>query len=743
MAQLSPTKHVGHRSSFSLSLVSRKSPKRQSIIESPDSLPTCAERGHYPVFNPQDPRHNPSLGSCRRQDSHTSSSDSQKQSNWVQDFPRRSLHKARSGLLAIREGLRRRSIPSTSQDDSILHSRGQSSVSTQEDLSFGVALYRTNRPWPLLRDEPSLDALMRAASLHPLVSIASAPEMLETYDLTEDDLVFQPEVSIPFHRPLYSSGDGFFDSQFSPNGREIQGENKSAGHSMEPNREILEAHFNAPTDWENIGTISTSSVSGEDRRPQGLKAESSEAADSFACKKGRLLLSEPQILQRDRNSNEVKNCMYWRESSTNEGGRDTTQSVGAPRFPKARRNSSTMCNSSSIWSTFSSNASYRRRNLSGLQSEAFETQERFDLMLDREIPSPVASTSSKSSLTEGSLEVLIAFPGLHQALLEQWRSDSVDESITEDVQNTHIVEDMNAVFERAATMTTSLRTSIPNILPGTPHQTYETVKVHIPSEYSDEMQPFDPLLVVSPERLLEGDVETGRQQQSHFPNSAPRESSLVDIIFALNETSQREEKAGPQQVKPAQTRYSFGLHISLRGEPEERFETNPWSQPDFNRFLIERQSMAEARFFNSSSLWGWDNAESPLDASDYSYLFTRGSAMSLDRTSMTSRSSPLNSPIDEEVLSPRFSSNEYWTADGKPGSFYPDTDDQPVKARKVPAKRAPRRGHHPCPSSSSNQRGYERYGYQRISSDSQPFRRTRRTLMESDWSDSSNSSDDL
>ncbi|KAJ5738928.1 hypothetical protein N7493_002083 [Penicillium malachiteum] len=106
-------------------------------------------------------------------------------------------------------------------------------------------------------------------------------------------------------------------------------------------------------------------------------------------------------------------------------------------------------------------------------------------------------------------------------------------------------------------------------------------------------------------------------------------------------------------------------------------------------------------------------------------------------------SSPLNSPIDEEVLSPKFSSNEYWTADGKPGSFYPDPDDQPVKGRRVPAKRVPRRGHHPCPSSSSNQRGYERYGYQRISSDSQPFRRTRRALMSSDWSDSSDSSDDL
>ncbi|KAJ5738927.1 hypothetical protein N7493_002082 [Penicillium malachiteum] len=559
MAQLSPTKHVGHRSSFSLSLVSRKSLKRQSIIEPPDSQPTCAERGHYPVFNPQDPRHNPSVGSCRRQDSHTSSSDSQKQSNWVQDFPRRSLHKARSGLLAIREGLRRRSIPSTSQDDSVLHSRGQSSVSTQEDLSFGVALYRTNRPWPLLADEPSLDTLMRAASLHPLVSIASAPEMLETYDLTGDDLVFQPEVSIPFHRPLYSSGDGFFDSQFSPNGRETKGENKAAGHPTQTNREIREAHFHVPTDWENIGTTSTGSVSGEDRRTQSLKADSSEARDSFARTKGRLLLSKSQILQRDRNSNDVKNCMYWRESSTNEGGGETTQSAGEPRFPKARRISSTMRNSSSIWSTFSSNTSYRCRNLSDLQSEAFETQERFDLILDREIPSPVASTGSNSSLTEGSLEVLIAFPGLHQALLEQWRSDSMDESITEDVQNTHIVEDMNAnVFDRAVIMTTSLRTSIP-------HQTYETVKVHIPSEYSDEMQPFNPLLVVSPEGALEGDIKTGGQQQSHFPNSAPRESSLTEIIFALSGTSQKEERPALQQVKPSQTRYSFGLHISLRG----------------------------------------------------------------------------------------------------------------------------------------------------------------------------------
>ncbi|KAJ6031333.1 hypothetical protein N7540_002065 [Penicillium herquei] len=504
------------------------------------------------------------MGSCRRQDSQTSSSDSQKQPNWVQDFPRRSLHKARSGLLAIREGLRRRSLASTSQDDSILHSRGQSSVSTQEDLDFGIALYRTNRPWPLLADESSLDAMMRAASLHPLVSIASAPEIFQRYDVTGDDLVLHQEVSIPFHRPLYSSGDGFFDSQFSPNGRETQRENKATVHPMQPNDGVFEAHFNAPIDWKNIRTTSTSCASGEDKRPQNLKTESSGTADSFACTRNRLLLSEAKFLQLDGNSNEVKNSMHWRESSTNKGGRDTTQSVGELQFPMARRYSSTMGNSSGIWSTFSSNASYRCRNLSGLQSEAFETQERLDLVLNQEIPSPVASTSSNSSLAEGSLEVLIAFPGLHQALLEQWRSDSMDESIAEGVQNTPIVENLNAnVVDRGVTMATSPRTSNPNLLSGTPHQTSGTAKVHDPSEYSDEMQSLNPILV-SQKGDLGGDVETGRQQQSHFPNSAPMESSLAEFIFTLNEISQKEAKPALQQFQPAQTRYSFGLHISLR-----------------------------------------------------------------------------------------------------------------------------------------------------------------------------------
>lgn len=87
--------------------------------------------------------------------------------------------------------------------------------------------------------------------------------------------------------------------------------------------------------------------------------------------------------------------------------------------------------------------------------------------------------------------------------------------------------------------------------------------------------------------------------------------------------------------------------------------------------------------YSSAPVWSYDAAESMFQSSTQSSIYTRGSTMSPEFTSVTSFSnmcSPLNSPIDEEVLFSNPFRNEFWNADGKTSSLYPDRGDQPVKA---------------------------------------------------------------
>ncbi|KAJ6172666.1 hypothetical protein N7470_001733 [Penicillium chermesinum] len=175
-----------YRRPFSLSLSLRSRARRQRVIDPPEVevAPTCLERYNYPIFNPNDPRHNPFLEHDRNQrESHSSSSDSQKQPR-EQNFPLRSLHKARSGLLAITAGWFHRSSRTRATGDETEFSRpGISSMSTEEDLAFGVDLYRTNT-LPNPDHEASMEALMRVAAFAPLASIVSAPEQLGSYNYT-------------------------------------------------------------------------------------------------------------------------------------------------------------------------------------------------------------------------------------------------------------------------------------------------------------------------------------------------------------------------------------------------------------------------------------------------------------------------------------------------------------------------------------------------------------------------------
>ncbi|KAL4880745.1 hypothetical protein BJY04DRAFT_70369 [Aspergillus karnatakaensis] len=152
-----------HLSNFSISV---RSSRRRSRLSRPPTLPvTCEESAHYPVFNPHDPRHNPSLrrSACLEESgSLPAASHSTGSMRWVQSIPGRSLRRARSGLQALRSGLHRRATQSADGDHAAnglwlssdsaegssdpnerLFSSTVSEASTEEDYDFGTDLYRT------------------------------------------------------------------------------------------------------------------------------------------------------------------------------------------------------------------------------------------------------------------------------------------------------------------------------------------------------------------------------------------------------------------------------------------------------------------------------------------------------------------------------------------------------------------------------------------------------------------------
>ncbi|KAL3470158.1 hypothetical protein BJX99DRAFT_56374 [Aspergillus californicus] len=163
---------------FSMSI--RSSRRRRSRLARPATLPlTCEESAHYPIFNPQDPRHNPAI----RTNACLEDSDDLPQKlnhagsiRWMQSLPGRSLRRARSGLQAIRSGFHRRpgnlstdgdttaingvwsssdSAEGSSDPCERLFSSTVSEASTEEDYDFGTDLYRTSRKYPELRNELS------------------------------------------------------------------------------------------------------------------------------------------------------------------------------------------------------------------------------------------------------------------------------------------------------------------------------------------------------------------------------------------------------------------------------------------------------------------------------------------------------------------------------------------------------------------------------------------------------------
>ncbi|GKZ16542.1 hypothetical protein AbraIFM66951_000225 [Aspergillus brasiliensis] len=145
--------------------------------------PTCEESVHYPVFDPQNPRHNPSLASTQwQQDDYypAGPSNPSRSVRWMQSLPKKSIQKMHSGLLSFRPGFRRRPIPArpshnddipslwsstdsakdSSDQQGTLYSSTVSEASTEEDVEFGTDLQRISCNYPP-EPEGNMDRYLR------------------------------------------------------------------------------------------------------------------------------------------------------------------------------------------------------------------------------------------------------------------------------------------------------------------------------------------------------------------------------------------------------------------------------------------------------------------------------------------------------------------------------------------------------------------------------------------------------
>ncbi|KAJ5113253.1 hypothetical protein N7456_001787 [Penicillium angulare] len=688
---------TARRSTFSLPFIFRTSKRRprmlkdvSSIIDPPElPSPTCAERNHYPVFDPSNPQHNPPDSRLyRRMERQTSSSDSQKQPNWVHGLPIKSLRKAQSGFLAIRAGLFRRPQPSISVDDmshmTLRHGQGVSSITTQEDLSFGCDLYRTAVSWSSPDDHLNIDALVRAGSFHPLTNIISAPVVLQSLNGSPDDFGtgFAGNTIAPVHLPpaALSSNEHDFCSSRSTDTRIIQVDG-AAIESTQTKGALRKVSLTASTDWETLGGTSTGSVNDDDGKLlQDLTDVRHKVLDKATA---------PNRSNRrsDMTTEWSTHCVQGTSSCESCDEQENAEPSRKRKMPKSRRGPSIMRASSSMWSTISSNTSHGG-SIGFLQSEAFVTQER--LIPDEEPSTAAAGTCSTSSLTEGSVEATIAFPGIHHELLDQWRSESLDDEQGEDVGNIFNAERKTIVsHDQFAVMTTFPRASnLDYDRCDLPYPIDENATcTDLPRYNSDQLEEIEAQNLYP---RLERDVLRDSQEMSP-QNAMPSPTMGFSSAFLLASIQAQQPEAVPDrrsqsQNQRADTRHSFGLHISLPNEPGGRAEAHTWRQRDLHQFLLEQQPFADTHYAGSN--WGWDGMGTQYDDSDYSTnftaIFTPGSTMSQGETSATSISSlmwsPLHSPIDEEVLFPPVTRNEYWSAAGKTSSFYPDRGNEPVKA---------------------------------------------------------------
>ncbi|PKY02876.1 hypothetical protein P168DRAFT_320410 [Aspergillus campestris IBT 28561] len=194
-------------------LVEQKTQVGSDPAVAPSPAPVWEESAHYPVFDPQDPRHNPAgpRSSWMNDNYYLFQTPSPQDSvRWMQSLPRRSIQKARLGLGALRSGMQRRTsrlgersdsqVPPTWRAEPISGSLDQregsfpssvSDASTEEDYEFGSRLHRTSCNYSSSSSRGDIEKYMMSirASISPpeiFVSPRSTMDRMDPSDLCLD-----------------------------------------------------------------------------------------------------------------------------------------------------------------------------------------------------------------------------------------------------------------------------------------------------------------------------------------------------------------------------------------------------------------------------------------------------------------------------------------------------------------------------------------------------------------------------
>lgn len=538
-------------------------------IDAPEPHPTCQERTHYPVFNPRDSRHNPTLSPrpSRRHESRDSSADSQKQAHWVQDLPRRSLHKARSGLLALRAGLLRRSTRHDSELDdtgpelpqalSPLQQRnhglpGYSDASTQEDLTFGIGLYRTRTPWPSASTDAGSEGLARIGPPHALTNVVSAPGVRVSCDALHDPesgLVYPVNVASD-EPPAYGA---IFDRD--EDHRPFESLDTDTDHEnlgLDGTGDNTDGHLSE--DWDHSDTSSgweTIASSGKSRRltnqdivgTRGQRNTDNALAERQEQTSGAIL--------RDPTDTEFSGGHISRLEMTSSGTSDesplheqqTAGSAGPFKLPDPDAPS------------IADPDTARQRFFNIRDSEALVTQER--LQLRPELPSTETDASRIPVSRNCSANVKFAFPGIYQELLEQWRREPHDNP----VNNVETERDLRV--PRVPAITASSRETFETQHSDNELPRYCTERTHMEATDMSGSQAME-----NPSSMLSSGQHSLRSSEDIWMEHA--RSSRLTVSDAARDPAGVAHAHPVTNVPATSARHSFGLHMSLRNVSTSR-----------------------------------------------------------------------------------------------------------------------------------------------------------------------------
>lgn len=532
---------------------------------------TCQESTVYRVFNPRDPDHNPWLRPRfhRRPHSMTSASEAQKPS-WVAELPRRSLHKARSGFLALRANLSRRSTRTESELDNPAiepprgpgpegdrpgHSRhGLSNGSTQADSSVGVRLYRVGTPWPSLTETES-ETSNRVDNAHEMMGITSAPEV-DASDVIHGESAAQSPLNVPSDEPpAYLAGYNRV-TDIRPGHLDIG--TKAGYYTYEHSGEVARAHtFGGLHRVDNTGNLqmmaspreNAHSQNGEVAGPCGLcnPIDVSFGGNDY----GQGVRGEASM------SHVTSKIRRFRLSSSLDGASDVEFPEVAPQLTNALTVFKRPHPDVPRITIESDHDHARQQDATSSDAEQQVTQERGRLY--QKPITPESGASFNSHATKASAEVEIAFPGVHQELLDQWEREAYQDSArnlhTEGIPQvafSHLDRELLDQWEREARQDFACTLHAPGNLNNCPRP----ISQGIPAQQALEMPPpiSAELPVIRSERP--------RPEATRDPINRPTRGA--SLMFS----SRRQDMAGQQSMRPEDSRsQEFATSTYTRDAP--------------------------------------------------------------------------------------------------------------------------------------------------------------------------------